>query len=102
MGTYEKITVSFLLSTVLVIHSRCKLPLPPLLFSPLSAILQAQRRKNWRNAGRMFFSQALLWRKGPVANIWTAAYYFKKLKRDQIAQTDIASSVGLFSFFPLD
>ncbi|KAJ1696566.1 hypothetical protein LUZ63_005078 [Rhynchospora breviuscula] len=41
----------------------------------------------------MFFSQALLWRKGPVANIWTAAYCFKKLKREQITQTDITSSV---------
>ncbi|XP_008807559.2 sister chromatid cohesion 1 protein 2 isoform X1 [Phoenix dactylifera] len=41
----------------------------------------------------MFYSQSLLSRKGPLGNIWIAAFCFKKLKKDQIADTDISSSV---------
>ncbi|OVA15402.1 Rad21/Rec8-like protein [Macleaya cordata] len=41
----------------------------------------------------MFYSQCLLSRKGPLGAIWLAAYFHKKLKKDQIAQTDISSSV---------
>ncbi|KAJ3696887.1 hypothetical protein LUZ61_000592 [Rhynchospora tenuis] len=93
-GTYEnnyRYLPSFLVPlTILFPSFQCKLPSLLLLTSlePLSTI-----EKERRNEGRMFFSQALLWRKGPVANIWTAAYCFKKLKREQITQTDITSSV---------
>ncbi|XP_073099461.1 sister chromatid cohesion 1 protein 2 isoform X2 [Elaeis guineensis] len=41
----------------------------------------------------MLYSQSLLSRKGPLCNIWIAAFWFKKLKKDQIADTDISSSV---------
>ncbi|KAJ3675436.1 hypothetical protein LUZ60_004478 [Juncus effusus] len=41
----------------------------------------------------MFFSQALLGKKGPMADIWMAAYYFKKLKKKQVAEISIPSSV---------
>ncbi|ONK77738.1 uncharacterized protein A4U43_C02F10030 [Asparagus officinalis] len=41
----------------------------------------------------MFHSQSLLSRKGPLGNIWIAAYCLKKLKRQQIDDTDIISSI---------
>ncbi|XP_026407543.1 sister chromatid cohesion 1 protein 2-like [Papaver somniferum] len=41
----------------------------------------------------MFYSQCLLSRNGPLRAIWVAAYFHKKLKKEQIAQTDISSSV---------
>lgn len=41
----------------------------------------------------MFYSQCLLSRKGPLGAIWVAAYSFKKLKKAQVTQTDISSSV---------
>ncbi|XP_020592518.1 sister chromatid cohesion 1 protein 2-like [Phalaenopsis equestris] len=41
----------------------------------------------------MFYSLSLLSRKGPLGTIWIAAYCFKKLKRGQIASTDISSTV---------
>ncbi|MCL7034111.1 hypothetical protein MKW94_030194 [Papaver nudicaule] len=41
----------------------------------------------------MFYSQCLLSRNGPLRAIWVAAYFHKKLKKEQIAQTDIPSSV---------
>lgn len=43
----------------------------------------------------MFHSQSLLSRKGPLGNIWIAAYCLKKLKRQQIDDTDIISSIGM-------
>ena len=49
---------------------------------------------------RMFYSQCLLSSKGPLGAIWVAAYFFKKLKKTQIAETNISSSVGE-SFFSL-
>ncbi|XP_065637125.1 LOW QUALITY PROTEIN: sister chromatid cohesion 1 protein 2 [Quercus suber] len=41
----------------------------------------------------MFYSQCLLSSKGPLGAIWVAAYFFKKLKKTQIAETNISSSV---------
>ncbi|CAL9100003.1 unnamed protein product [Musa textilis] len=41
----------------------------------------------------MFYSHSLLSRNGPLGTIWVAAHCFKKLKREQIAHTDISSSV---------
>lgn len=39
-------------------------------------------------------SNALFTRKGPLGNIWMAAYFFRQLKKKQIASTDISSSIG--------
>ncbi|XP_072950557.1 sister chromatid cohesion 1 protein 2-like isoform X2 [Typha angustifolia] len=41
----------------------------------------------------MFYSHSLLSRNGPLGTIWVAAYCFKKLKKEQIADTDISSSI---------
>ncbi|KAK9117499.1 hypothetical protein Sjap_016446 [Stephania japonica] len=41
----------------------------------------------------MFYSQCLLSRQGPLKSIWVAAYYHKKLNKEQIAETDISSSI---------
>ncbi|OMP04420.1 hypothetical protein CCACVL1_02164 [Corchorus capsularis] len=41
----------------------------------------------------MFSSKCLVSKKGPLGAIWVAAYFFKKLKKSQIFETDIASSV---------
>lgn len=44
----------------------------------------------------MFYSQLLLSKKGALGIIWMAAHCHKRLKKDQIQQTNISSSVGLF------
>ncbi|GAB4848015.1 hypothetical protein Ancab_002675 [Ancistrocladus abbreviatus] len=41
----------------------------------------------------MFYSHFLLSRKGPLGAIWLAACCFKRLKKHQVADTDIGSSV---------
>lgn len=41
----------------------------------------------------MFYSKSMLSKKGPLGNIWVAAYFFRKLKKEQIASTDISSSI---------
>ncbi|XP_010528173.1 PREDICTED: sister chromatid cohesion 1 protein 2 isoform X3 [Tarenaya hassleriana] len=41
----------------------------------------------------MFYSQCLVSKKGPLGAIWVAAYFFKKLKKAQVKETDIPSSV---------
>ncbi|KAB1211778.1 Sister chromatid cohesion 1 protein 2 [Morella rubra] len=41
----------------------------------------------------MFYSQCLLSSKGPLGAIWVAAYFFKKLKKAQVTETDISASV---------
>ncbi|XP_020112308.1 sister chromatid cohesion 1 protein 3-like isoform X2 [Ananas comosus] len=41
----------------------------------------------------MFYSHSLLSRKGPLGTIWVAAFCFKKLRKEQINDTDISSSV---------
>lgn len=41
----------------------------------------------------MFYSQMLLSKKGPLGTVWFAAHCFKRLKKDQVKQTDICSSV---------
>ncbi|CAN8272938.1 unnamed protein product [Cochlearia groenlandica] len=41
----------------------------------------------------MFYSQCLVSRKGPLGAIWVAAYFFKKLKKSQVKDTHIPSSV---------
>ncbi|KAL6136111.1 hypothetical protein ACLB2K_061412 [Fragaria x ananassa] len=41
----------------------------------------------------MFYSQCLLSSKGRLGSIWVAAYCFKKLKKAQVAETDISASI---------
>ncbi|KAK6246467.1 hypothetical protein QUC31_001232 [Theobroma cacao] len=41
----------------------------------------------------MFFSKGLVSKKGPLGAIWVAAYFFKKLKKAQIFETNISTSV---------
>ena len=41
----------------------------------------------------MFYSQAILARKGPLGKIWLAAHFDKKLSKNQIFSTDISASV---------
>ena len=42
---------------------------------------------------QMFYSDSMLTKKGPLANIWLAAHWDKKLSKTQIVQTDINDSV---------
>ena len=42
---------------------------------------------------RMFYSQVILARKGPLGKIWLAAHFDKKLTKNQIFTTDISESV---------
>ena len=42
----------------------------------------------------MFFSEVILSKRGPLAKIWLAAHWEKKLSKKEVAQTDIESSIG--------
>lgn len=44
----------------------------------------------------MFYSEFVLTKKGPLAKIWLAAHWDKKLSKNQITETDISTSVGKF------
>lgn len=44
----------------------------------------------------MFYSQFILAKKGPLGTIWIAAHLERKLKKNQVADTDIGDSVGWF------
>ncbi|KAA8548211.1 hypothetical protein F0562_004528 [Nyssa sinensis] len=41
----------------------------------------------------MFYSQWLLSKRGPLGIVWVAAHCYKRLKKEQVAQTNISSSV---------
>jgi cohesin complex subunit SCC1 len=41
----------------------------------------------------MFYSEFVLTKKGPLAKIWLAAHWEKKLTKNQISETDITDSV---------
>ncbi|KAK6928493.1 Rad21/Rec8-like protein, N-terminal, partial [Dillenia turbinata] len=43
----------------------------------------------------MFYSHSLLSRKGPLGAVWVAAYCHKRLKKAQVKETDIPSSVDM-------
>ncbi|KAL0298528.1 UNVERIFIED_CONTAM: Sister chromatid cohesion 1 protein 4 [Sesamum radiatum] len=43
----------------------------------------------------MFYSQFILAKKGPLGTIWIAAHLERKLRKNQVADTDIGVSVGL-------
>lgn len=45
----------------------------------------------------MFYSDSMLTKKGPLANIWLAAHWDRKLTKAQIVQTDINESVSMAS-----
>lgn len=42
----------------------------------------------------MFYSESILTRKGPLANIWLAAHWDRKLTKAQVVQTDLATSLA--------
>ena len=44
----------------------------------------------------MFYSQFILAKKGPLGTIWIAAHLERKLRKNQVADTDIGVSVGIF------
>lgn len=44
----------------------------------------------------MFYSVQLLAKKGPLGTVWIAGHLDKRLKRNQIYDTNIASCVGEF------
>lgn len=46
----------------------------------------------------MFYSQFILAKKGPLGTIWIAAHLERKLRKNQVADTDIGVSVGQFQF----
>ena len=43
---------------------------------------------------KMFYSQYILAKRGPLGTIWIAAHLDRKLRKNQIAETDIVSSVS--------
>lgn len=45
----------------------------------------------------MFYSQFILAKKGPLGTIWIAAHLERKLRKNQVADTDIGVSVGQFT-----
>lgn len=47
----------------------------------------------------MFYSQFILAKKGPLGTIWIAAHLERKLRKNQVADTDIGVSVGEFFRF---
>lgn len=47
----------------------------------------------------MFYSQFILAKKGPLGTIWIAAHLERKLRKNQVADTDIGVSVGKISIF---
>jgi len=46
----------------------------------------------------MFYSQYILAKRGPLGTIWIAAHLDRKLRKNQIAETDIVSSVSTYRF----
>ncbi|WMV53369.1 hypothetical protein MTR67_046754 [Solanum verrucosum] len=47
----------------------------------------------------MFYSQFILAKKGPLGTIWIAAHLERKLRKNQVADTDIGVSVELLATF---
>ena len=45
---------------------------------------------------KMFYSQFILAKKGPLGTIWIAAHLERKLRKNQVADTDIGVSVGRY------
>ncbi|CAJ0768530.1 11863_t:CDS:2, partial [Entrophospora sp. SA101] len=41
----------------------------------------------------MFYSEAILSKKGPLAKVWLAAHWERKLSKTQFLQTNIQTSV---------
>ena len=49
----------------------------------------------------MFYSVQLLAKKGPLGTVWIAGHLDKRLKRNQIYETNISSSVGKILSLPV-
>jgi hypothetical protein len=43
---------------------------------------------------KMFYSQLILAKKGPLGTIWIAAHLERKLRKNQVTETNISVSVG--------
>lgn len=50
-----------------------------------------------KKSREMFYSQFILAKKGPLGTIWIAAHLERKLRKNQVADTDIGVSVGKLS-----
>lgn len=59
-------------------------------------------RSRFHGVVRMFYSQIILAKKGPLGKIWIAAHWDKKLNKAQIFQTNINTSVGESPTLPLE
>jgi hypothetical protein len=45
---------------------------------------------------KQFYADAILSKKGPLARVWLAAHYERKLSKAQTLQTDIGQSASAF------
>ncbi|CAL5349019.1 unnamed protein product [Camellia sinensis] len=55
---------------------------------------QGERERESEVKRNMFYSHCFLSRKGPLGTIWVAAHCLKRVKKHQVAQINISSSVG--------
>lgn len=47
----------------------------------------------------MFYSQLILAKKGPLGTIWIAAHLERKLRKNQVTETNISVSVGTCLYY---
>jgi len=60
-----------------------------------AAALGVSSKRLRQGAAEMFYSKALLSKKGPLGTVWVTAFCAEAaLTRDQVARTDIVASVG--------
>lgn len=48
-------------------------------------------------AFHMLYSDAIISKKGPLARVWLAAHWERKISKNQFLQTNIEKTVGMFS-----
>ena len=88
---------SFFGSACLGWFQHSHLPLPPLASPCLASLLSLPASISYyiiSRTPRMFYSQIILAKKGPLGKVWLAAHWGdKKLGRPQIFSTDISNSV---------
>jgi hypothetical protein len=48
-------------------------------------------------AFHMLYSEAIISKKGPLARVWLAAHWERKISKNQFLQTNIEKTVGMFS-----
>lgn len=72
-----------------------KLKLNEQLLFPLSPVWMNKKKGN--EEGEMFYSPGLLSREGPLGVIWIASHCCRKLRKIQVVEADVSSSVGTTS-----